>query len=102
GPLLGWWWLRRRPKAVPLPGWLADLPPGRSHVARRGGATLRVLVILSLVLALAGPRWPDRSTRIKAEGIALVMLVDVSGSMAEPDFTWNGESISRLEAVKRA
>jgi len=28
-------------------------------------------------------------------------LVDVSGSMAEPDFDWNGEPISRLEAVKR-
>jgi len=29
------------------------------------------------------------------------MLVDVSGSMAEPDFDWNGENITRLEAVKR-
>jgi Ca-activated chloride channel family protein len=30
------------------------------------------------------------------------MLVDVSGSMAERDFDWNGEPISRLDAVKRA
>jgi Ca-activated chloride channel family protein len=54
-----------------------------------------------LVLALAGPRWPDLRTRIDTEGIALVMAVDVSGSMAERDFDWDGEPVSRLEAVKK-
>jgi Ca-activated chloride channel homolog len=29
-------------------------------------------------------------------------VVDASGSMATPDFSWEGKSISRLEAVKRA
>jgi Ca-activated chloride channel family protein len=29
------------------------------------------------------------------------MVVDTSGSMAERDFDWNGEPISRLDAVKR-
>jgi Ca-activated chloride channel family protein len=40
-------------------------------------------------------------TRIEPEGIAIVMLLDVSGSMAERDFDWDGQQISRLEAVKR-
>src|SRR5438093_9035364 len=31
-----------------------------------------------------------------------MMVVDVSGSMAEPDFKWQDASITRLEAVKRA
>ncbi len=52
-------------------------------------------------MALAGPRWPDLRTRIDTEGIALVMLVDVSGSMAERDFDWRGEPIGRLDAVKK-
>src|SRR6185437_1225945 len=50
---------------------------------------------------LSGPRWPDLRTRIETEGIAIVMLVDVSGSMAERDFDWRGEPVSRLEAVKK-
>jgi Ca-activated chloride channel family protein len=54
-----------------------------------------------IVLALAGPRWPDLRTRLDAEGIGLMMVVDASGSMAERDFDWNGEPISRFDAVKR-
>jgi Ca-activated chloride channel homolog len=52
-------------------------------------------------VALAGPRWPDLHTRIDTEGIALVMLVDVSGSMAERDFDWQGQPVGWLEAVKK-
>src|SRR5207302_9160074 len=52
--------------------------------------------------ARAGPRWPELRTRVVTEGIALAMVVDVSGSMAEADFLWKGERITRLEAVKRA
>jgi Ca-activated chloride channel family protein len=39
---------------------------------------------------------------MNVEGIAIVLAVDVSGSMAEKDFGWGSERISRLEAVKRA
>ncbi len=65
--------------------------------ARIGGAILRSLTLVLVVVALAGPRFPDLRTRIKTEGIAIVMLVNVSGSMAEHDFDWNGEPISRLD-----
>ena len=63
---------------------------------------MRALGLLLLIVALAGPRWPDLRTRIATEGIAVMMVVDVSGSMAEPDFTWKGQHITRLDAVKRA
>jgi Ca-activated chloride channel family protein len=104
-PPLLWWSLRRRRAALchpvaaqaPKPG----LPQGRARWARRGGAALRLVALSLLVLALAGPRWPDPGTRIETEGIALVMLVDVSGSMATEDFDWAGSPLSRLEAVKR-
>jgi Ca-activated chloride channel family protein len=102
-PPLLWWWLRRRRSALrhPALGDLMYLPPGRARMARWGPGALRSLALLLLIVALAGPRWPDLHTRIETEGIALVMLVDVSGSMAERDFDWRGESISRLDAVKK-
>jgi Ca-activated chloride channel family protein len=102
-PLLVWWWLRQRPNALryPATALLAHLPTGRAHFARIGGAVLRGLTLTLIIIALTGPRFPDLRTRIKTEGIAIVMLVDVSGSMAEHDFDWNGEPLSRLDAVKR-
>jgi hypothetical protein len=63
---------------------------------------LRAAGLVLLIVALAGPRWPDLHTRIATQGIAIVMVVDVSGSMAEADFTWGDERITRLEAAKRA
>jgi Ca-activated chloride channel family protein len=103
-PPLVWWWLRQRRAALRYPavGWLAGLPAGRGAWARWGGAVLRGLALLLLVLALAGPRWPDLRTRIPTEGIAIMMVTDVSGSMAEPDFDWQGQPIARLDAVKKA
>ncbi len=103
-PPLLWWWLRRRGGALRYPdtGWLAGLPAGRSRAARWGGALFRALALLLLIFALAGPRWPDRRTRIPTEGISIMMVADVSGSMAEPDFDWHGQPVTRLEAVKRA
>jgi len=55
-----------------------------------------------IVLALSGPRTPDLRTRIDTEGIAVVMALDVSGSMNEKDFDWNGDRLRRLEAVNKA
>jgi Ca-activated chloride channel family protein len=102
-PPLFWWWLRRRRNALrhPVVGLLNGLPVGRARFVRRTAGVLRSLALVLLVVALAGPRWPDLHTRIDTEGIALVMLVDVSGSMAERDFDWQGQPVSRLEAVKK-
>jgi Ca-activated chloride channel family protein len=103
-PPLIWWWLRPRRGALRFPDvrWLHGLPRGRSQAARRGGAILRAGGLALLILALAGPRWPEAASRLPAEGIAIAMVLDVSGSMAEQDFTWQNDKISRLEAAKRA
>jgi Ca-activated chloride channel family protein len=102
-PPLVWLHLRQRGRAVPHPSLalFGGLPVGRSRLARYGGLALRVLALVVLVIALAQPRWPDLRTRLDTEGIALMMVLDASGSMAERDFDWNGEPTSRLEAVKR-
>src|SRR5262249_20199084 len=65
------------------------------------GAILRGGALTLLVLALAGPRWPDPGTRLPTYGISIVMAVDVSRSMNDRDFLWNDEPISRLDAVKK-
>jgi Ca-activated chloride channel family protein len=103
-PLAAWAWLRRRRTALRYSDLrpLAGLPPGRSWRARAGGAALRGAGLAALVLALAGPRWPDRGTRLPVEGVVIMMVLDVSGSMAERDFDWHGTLIPRLDAAKRA
>jgi len=103
-PLAAWRWLRRRRLALRFPDAraLAGLPPGRSRRARLAGALLRGLGLAALVIALAGPRWPDPGTRLPAEGVAIQFVLDVSGSMAEPDFDWHGQPLRRIDAVKRA
>jgi len=101
-PLLAWWvWQRRGSVRHPVASRLAGLPTGRSRVSFWGGTALRFLALLSLVIAAAGPRWPDLKTRITAEGIAIVMVVDVSKSMGTRDFDWHGKPIARLDAVKK-
>ncbi|HEV3144944.1 MAG TPA: VWA domain-containing protein [Gemmataceae bacterium] len=102
-PLLVWWQLRRRVPALRYsdPRLLASLPAGRGRWVRPLEAGLHSAALLALILALAGPRWP-KPVPITTEGIAIVLAVDVSGSMSEVDFGWDGRKISRLEAVKRA
>ena len=102
-PPLLWWLLRKRRTALrhPAGDGLAGLPAGRARLARWGGAALYGLSLLLLAAALSGPRWPDLRTRLETEGIGLMLVVDVSGSMEEPDFDWDGKPITRLEAVKR-
>ncbi len=102
-PPLAWWWLRQQRGAVRYPGTtlLGKLPAGCSRRARYGSLLLRCLGLALLITAMAGPRWPDLRSRVPTEGIAIEMVVDVSGSMAERDYQWMGQAISRLDAVKQ-
>jgi Ca-activated chloride channel family protein len=101
-----WWWSRRRRPAMRFSdvNTFANRIGLRAKVAVWGGATLRGLACLALIVACAGPRQPDLQTRLPAEGIAIMMALDVSGSMATEDVAWNVGSppVSRLEAARRA
>jgi Ca-activated chloride channel family protein len=103
--LFAWWWARRRRPALRYSDLrlLAGLPRGRARWANWGGAALRGLALLAGVLAAAGPRTPDLRTRLPAEGIAVVLVLDVSGSMATPDFgsSPGDPPVSRLAAAKQ-
>jgi Ca-activated chloride channel homolog len=103
-PPLIWWWQRRRGNSLRYSGTdlLAGLPPGRRRLAQWVGTMFRAAALVLLIVALAGPRWPDLGSRISTEGIAIQIIVDVSGSMAERDYSWEGKPISRLDAAKNA
>ncbi|WP_161968130.1 vWA domain-containing protein [Fimbriiglobus ruber] len=104
--LLVWWWVRRRRPALRYSDvrLFDGLPRGRGGWAKWGGVVLRGLAGLAAVLAAAGPHVPDLTTRLPAEGIAIALVVDVSGSMATPDFPTGPDKSpeTRLDAAKQA
>ena len=61
---------------------------------------LLALATALLALALAGPRMADRQTRVKKQGIALMLVIDVSGSMQALDLSEKDRERTRLDAVK--
>lgn len=88
-------------QAMLLPASIAAV----AHPAAGPGGWRDGLLLLAiwacLTLALAQPRriemLPDRS----ASGRDILLALDMSGSMATPDFALDGETVTRLTAVKR-
>lgn len=98
-------WQRRRKRAAlryPNAAILRQLPVGKARRARVIGLGWRVAILALLIIALARPRWPDEGTPVPVQSLALVMVLDVSGSMAEKDYVLEGRPISRLDAAKYA
>lgn len=61
---------------------------------------LLALAAIALAVALAGPRIGEHYSRIEREGIAIMMVVDTSGSMAALDLSTDDRERTRLEAVQ--
>ena len=80
-------------RALPLGGqtW-------RTRLAWLPDALIAVAVI-ALAIALTGPRAGDQSARVRRDGIAIMMAVDVSGSMRALDLSERGRELTRLDAV---
>jgi Ca-activated chloride channel family protein len=69
----------------------------------RAGKLLRTLVLAALaifVIALARPQLGKSLTQFEASGIDIMLVLDVSGSMLNKDFTIGGEPATRLDAVR--
>ena len=58
------------------------------------------LGLLCLVVALARPQKGLEESRVRTEAVDIVLLVDVSPSMATPDFSTPLRTMNRLDAVK--
>lgn len=100
--LLAWWWASRGSGSVVFSS-LRALPAG-GHTWRTAIAwipdVLFGLAAVSLVFALATPRVGDEEGLIRRDGIAIVLAVDVSGSMRALDLSRKNEELTRLDAVK--
>ncbi len=97
-----WWWRRRRrdvpaarysdvsiPAAAAVRRWWVALPP-----------VLRGVAIVSLILAAAGPRVGGDTVEVKQEGIAIVIVIDISSSMLAEDFApSNRLAVAQQQAV---
>lgn len=94
------WWLLRRGRTTPALAFsrtatLAAVSGGGSLV-RRLLVTLRVLVLVLTVTALARPRTGARAENVTSEGINIVIAFDISSSMLAEDF----QPLNRLEVAK--
>src|SRR5690606_26112495 len=90
------WLARRKARGYALPSagpLLAARPTFRLRAAR-ALPVLRVLAVVALAIAVAGPRRGDASTIIPGEGIDIALALDISSSMDQRF----GES-SRLEVT---
>lgn len=103
-----------------LPAWLWR----QRRIARRGGlqfssikpagdafsfwsrlgpkllTLMRGVALVAVVIALARPQIGRSGSRLKTEGIDIVLVVDISGSMQAVDYEKNGHRATRIEAVK--
>lgn len=63
--------------------------------------SLLALVMVALILAMARPRWPDPQARLPARALAWVLVVDISGSMAEYDYVPESKKLTRWDVAKQ-
>ncbi|SHF18451.1 Ca-activated chloride channel family protein [Loktanella atrilutea] len=87
-------------QAFALPEGVARQATPDSHPMRGTGPWLAAAIWLALVLSIAGPQRITLQPNRTASGRDIILTLDMSGSMATPDFSLNGETVSRLAAVK--
>jgi len=99
-PLMAAWYIRRHRAVLTdirystlLP--FAGLKPGVKERLRHLPFILRMAVIALLIVAFARPQTSSHGENIYTEGIDIVLLLDISGSMLAEDFQPN-----RIDAAK--
>lgn len=95
-------WLRPAPPGqalhLPQPGLVLSAP---QQVRPTGGAGwLLLLGWLCLLLAAARPQWIGPPQPQAHSGRALMLAVDLSGSMRTPDMELGGQTVDRFTAVE--
>lgn len=98
-------WLQTRPRnrqAVVFSSVadLRDLPVTVMHRVRRFLPLFQLAGFLLILAGLARPQSGRAESRISGDGIAVELVLDVSGSMEALDFQLDGQDVNRLQAVK--
>ncbi|RLS42469.1 MAG: VWA domain-containing protein [Planctomycetota bacterium] len=106
GPVAIWLvWFRSRRHVQPAATFssvadLKTLPVTWMQRVRRTFPWLYGLALLLIIAGLARPQAGKSESRITGEGIAVELVLDISGSMEALDFQLDGDDVSRLEAVR--
>jgi Ca-activated chloride channel family protein len=98
-----WWRYRPRSRPAAVFSSVTDLRGLPVTTAQRLRRFLPYLYGLGLCLAIAGlarPQAGKAESRISGQGIAIELVIDISGSMEAIDFQLAGKDVSRLQAVK--
>jgi Ca-activated chloride channel family protein len=96
---IAWWYLNRRKQYATLT--FSDTSAFKGFqkpvkgVLKKYAPLLRILSLISLLIALARPQTSFDESKVTTEGIDIVLAMDVSTSMLSQDFKPN-----RLEAAK--
>jgi Ca-activated chloride channel family protein len=102
-PLIAWrLWVGSRRAAVSFSStqFAQELRPTWRQRLAWLPAALTLAAIALMIIALARPREGREQTLVEANGIAIEMVVDRSGSMRALDFQIDGKHVDRLTAIK--
>jgi len=95
-------------QAMKVPNFedIMSLQSGQPISRTRSGSStlfwLAIIIWLALLVAAARPQWIGEPVGLPTSGRDLMLAVDLSGSMKIPDFSVNGQEVTRLEVVKAA
>lgn len=99
-------WLLRRFWPDSITGAILRVPDASSHADAphasnpRTGARLALLIWLLLIAAATRPQWLGEALPVPVTGRDLMLVVDVSDSMATTDLAVRGTPANRLQVVK--
>jgi Ca-activated chloride channel homolog len=100
-PLMIFWYIRWNSKSqsdlrYPNIGVFKNIKTSLKVHLRHSLFVLRLIAVFFLIICLARPQSSARGENVYSEGIDIVLLLDISGSMLAADFNPN-----RLEAAKQ-
>lgn len=99
-----WWWknksTRREEIVLEIPH-INNIPPSKSikSLLAKYLPILRYLALAALIFALARPRQILKEEEIKAEGIDIMLVMDLSSSMLARDFEPDRLTVSKQTAI---
>jgi len=93
------WWYKRTTYRYSLGSELKAHRFVSTHKHRSVFFLLRFFLLFGLALSMGRPQFVDPKSNVLVEGIDMMVVLDVSGSMAAQDY--GAESISRIEAAKQ-
>lgn len=97
------WWYRRREKELRTPMQISSLegvplvPSWRVRIKKQL-PWLRLIALVLLIVAMARPQRALQEERVKAEGIDIMLSMDLSSSMLAQDFEPDRLSVSKRVA----